>query len=180
VVHYGYWGRWPAAFVDRANAAFRVPGETILLLASFPCIIARTATDPDLAGGPLPVRWAKTLGFCARLNGGRPVLGALTGLLFRNSRRSAGARRRLFLPGITEPVTIFFARFVSHANHRRAHGGCCADPWRKIHGVQLSWGGSLVTAIPAAGYCFGQHLAGWSGDIRRFRPWWPRFCVGGS
>ena len=129
VVHYGYWAVGVALLVE--NAGVPVPGETILLLASF---LAYSSTNCDFHGSlwwrPLPPRWATTWGLLLGYYGGRPLLERYQ-TVFRIQDATLARGEELFAR--YGAVTIFFARFVF--GMRIIAGplaGVLRMPWRKF------------------------------------------------
>ena len=108
VVQYGYWAVGAALLLE--NAGIPVPGETILLLASF---LAYSEHDLRLPWIILVATVAATLGdnlgFALGYYGGRPLLLRYQSL-FRIKQTSIQRGEDLFAKyGAT---TVFFARFV--------------------------------------------------------------------
>src|SRR5579884_26851 len=108
VVEYGYWAVGGALLLE--NAGIPVPGETILLLASF---LAYSEHDLRLSWIMLVATIAATLGdnlgFALGRHGGRPLLARYQSL-FRIHRTTVERGERLFER--YGPLTVFFARFV--------------------------------------------------------------------
>ncbi len=135
VVHYGYWAVGVALLLE--NAGVPLPGETILLMASFlaysehdlrlPWIIV-VATVVTTVGG--------SLGFALGQYGGRPLLERYQ-RVFR-IRQTTVARGEVLFEKYGS-VTIFFARFVFGMRlDCRAAGGSAAHAVAKIPGVEFS------------------------------------------
>ncbi len=165
VVHYGYWAVAAALLIE--NVGVPVPGETILLLASFlafsqqelhlPWIIV-VATVVNAVGG--------SLGYALGNYGGRP-------LLQRYQRRfhvspAALARGENLFERFGAP-TIFFARFIFGL--RLIAGplaGVMRMPWRKFLVWNFFGAAAWVTVISSAGYLFGRHWHRVEHYIKRF------------
>ena len=76
LTHYGYWAVGPALLLE--NAGLPVPGETILLLASFLAYSEhRLALPSIILVGIVAPKWADNLGFAIGFYGGRPCLSAI-------------------------------------------------------------------------------------------------------
>jgi len=165
VVQYGYWAVGAALLVE--NAGVPVPGETILLLASF---LAYSEHDLRLPWIILVATIAATLGdnlgFALGYYGGRPLLVRYQGL-FKIQNRTIERGEKLF--ACYGAVTIFFARFVF--GMRIIAGplaGVLRMPWRKFMVFNFLGAAMWVTVISTAGYLFGQHWERLAQDVKRF------------
>lgn len=165
VVHYGYWAVGAALLAE--NAGVPVPGETILLLASF---LAYSEHDLRLPWIVLIATIAATLGdnlgFALGYYGGRPLLVRYQAL-FRIQDRTLERGEKLFAR--CGAVTIFFARFVF--GMRIVAGpmaGVLRMPWRKFMVFNFLGAALWVTVISGAGYLFGQHWERLAQNVRRF------------
>lgn len=154
VVQYGYWAVAAALLLE--NAGVPVPGETILLLASF---LAYSQQELQLSWIIVVATIAATLGdnlgFALGYYGGRPLLMRYQSL-FRIHDKTLARGESLFAR--FGPVTIFFARFVF--GMRIVAGplaGVLRMPWRRFLVFNFLGAGVWVTAISAAGYLFGRH-----------------------
>ena len=165
VVQYGYWAVGVALLIE--NAGIPVPGETILLLASFlaysqhelrlPWIIV-VATGAAALGD--------NLGFALGYYGGRRLLVRYQAVF---KIRDATLARGEDLFERYGAVTIFFARFVF--GMRIIAGplaGVLRMPWRKFTVFNFLGAGLWVTAISSVGYLFGQHWQRLERDVKRF------------
>jgi membrane-associated protein len=165
VVHYGYWAVGAALLIE--NAGIPVPGETILLLASFLAFSQHELQLPwIIVVGTIAATLGDNIGFALGYYGGRPVLER-----YRTAFRIQGATlargEELFARYGT--VTIFFARFVF--GMRIIAGplaGVLRMPWRKFTVFNFLGAAVWVTVISGAGYLFGQHLSRLERDIRLF------------
>lgn len=164
VVHYGYWA--VAAFLLVENVGVPVPGETVLLLASFlaysehelqlPWIIV-VATLVTAVGG--------SLGFAIGWHGGRPLLDRYL-MTFRIQRSAVMRGENLFVR--YGAPTIFFARFVFGIRIIAGPlAGVLRMPWRKFLIYNFLGGGAWVAVVAGAGYMFGRHWARLERDIKR-------------
>jgi membrane protein DedA with SNARE-associated domain len=164
VLHYGYWA--VAAFLLIENIGVPVPGETILLLASFlaysehelklPWIIV-IATVVTSVGG--------SLGFALGFHGGRPLLDRYLSA-FRIRPTAVVRGENLFAR--FGALTIFFARFIFGL--RLIAGplaGVLRMPWRKFLIWNFLGAAAWVSVICGAGYLFGRHWGRLERDISR-------------
>ena len=151
LVHYGYWAVAVALLLE--NAGLPVPGETILLMASF---LSYTEHELHLSWiiliGTVAATLGDNLGFALGHYGG-------PALLERYRHFKAGARavrrgERLFAR--YGAVTILFARFVF--GMRIVAGplaGVLRMPWKKFAVFNLLGAMLWVTVISVVGYTFG-------------------------
>jgi len=156
-----------AAALLLENAGVPVPGETVLLLASF---LAYSERDLQLSWVIVVATIAATLGdnlgFALGYYGGRPLLGRYQSL-FRIQDKTLARGESLFAR--FGAVTIFFARFVF--GMRIIAGpmaGVLRMPWRKFLAYNFLGAAVWVTVIAGAGYLFGQHWGRLARDVRRF------------
>lgn len=165
VVHYGYWAVGAALLLE--NAGIPVPGETILLLASFLAYSQHELQLPwIIVVATIAATVGDNLGFALGYYGGRRLL-ARYQATFRIS--DATLRRGEGLFARYGAVTIFFARFVF--GMRIIAGplaGVLRMSWRKFTVFNFLGAGLWVTAISGAGYLFGQHWHRLERDIKRF------------
>jgi len=165
VVHYGYWAVGAALLIE--NAGIPVPGETILLLASFLAFSQHELQLPwIIMVGTIAATLGDNIGFALGYYGGRPVLERYR-TAFRIQDATLARGEELFARYGT--VTIFFARFVF--GMRIIAGplaGVLRMPWRKFTVFNFLGAAVWVTVISGAGYLFGQHLSRLERDIRLF------------
>jgi len=165
VVHYGYWAVGAALLIE--NAGIPVPGETILLLASFLAFSQHELQLPwIIVVATLAATFGDNIGFALGYYGGRPVLERYR-TAFRIQDATLARGEELFARYGT--VTIFFARFVF--GMRIIAGplaGVLRMPWRKFTVFNFLGAAVWVTVISGAGYLFGQHLSRLERDIRLF------------
>ncbi|MGA2856125.1 MAG: DedA family protein [Candidatus Sulfotelmatobacter sp.] len=154
LVHYGYWAVAVALLVENAGAP--VPGETVLLLASF---LAYAEHELQLgwiiAVGTIAATLGDNLGFALGYYGGRPLMNRYQSV-FRIQRRTLERGENLFAR--FGAVTVFFARFIF--GMRIIAGplaGVLRMPWRKFLAFNFLGAIVWVTAISGVGYLFGQH-----------------------
>ena len=165
VVHYGYWAVGAALLLE--NAGVPVPGETILLLASF---LAYSEHDLQLPWIIVVATLAATvgdnLGFALGYYGGRPLLERYQAF-FRIRNTTVERGENLFAR--YGAVTIFFARFVFGLRIIAGPiAGVLRMPWRKFTVFNFLGAGLWVTVISGAGYLFGQHWGRLERDVKRF------------
>ena len=165
LVQYGYWAVAAALLLE--NAGIPVPGETILLLASF---LAFSEHALDLRWiifvGTIAATLGDNLGFALGHYGGRRLLERYQ-RFFRV--RAATLERGEQIFARYGSVTVFFARFVF--GMRIIAGplaGVLRMPWRKF--LFFNFLGALlwVTVIAGMGYLFGQHWQRLVQDLKVF------------
>ncbi len=165
VVHYGYWAVGAALLVE--NAGIPVPGETILLLASF---LAYSQHELQLSWIIVVATIACTvgdnLGFALGYYGGRRLFSRYQSV-FGISQKTILRGEQLF--DRYGAATIFFARFVF--GMRIVAGplaGVLRMPWRKFLVFNFLGAAVWVSVISGAGYAFGRHWGRLERYIKRF------------
>jgi membrane protein DedA with SNARE-associated domain len=153
LARYGYWAI--AATLLLENAGVPVPGETILVLASFLAYSEHRLNLPYIV---LVATCAATLGdnlgYWAGHKGGRPLLDRYQHYLHVPPRTLQRGERIFARYGAP---TIFFARFV--AGLRIFAGplaGVLRMDWKKFAVFNLLGACVWVTVISLAGYIFGR------------------------
>jgi membrane protein DedA with SNARE-associated domain len=165
VVHYGYWAI--AATLLLENGGVPVPGETILLMASFlaysehelqlPWIIV-VATIVTTAGS--------SLGFAVGHYGGRPLLTRYQSV-FGVPENTIVRGESLFAH--FGAIAVFVARFVFGMRVLAGPlAGALRMPWRKFLLWNFLGAAVWVTVISNVGYLFGRHWTRLMRDIKRF------------
>jgi len=151
LVHYGYWAVAAALLLE--NAGVPVPGETVLLLASF---LAYSERELNLGWiivvGTLAATLGDNLGYAIGHSGGRPLLERHR-KIFRVSDAALARGEKLF--SRYGSVTILFARFVF--GMRIIAGplaGVLRMPWKKFAVFNLLGAALWVTIISLVGYSF--------------------------
>jgi membrane-associated protein len=164
VVEWGYWAVAAALLVE--NAGIPVPGETILLLASF---LAYSEHDLRLswiiAVGTIAATLGDNLGFALGNYGGRRLLARYQSI-FRIQRSTIEQGERLFAR--YGPATVFFARFVF--GMRIIAGplaGVLRMPWKRFIVFNFVGAAVWVGAISSVGYFFGRHWARLESSMKR-------------
>ncbi len=152
LIHYGYWAVAAALLLE--NAGVPMPGETILLLASF---LAYSEHDLHLpwiiVTGTIAATLGDNLGYVLGHRGGRPLLERYQHV-FRIRDATLARGEKLF--NEYGAATIFFARFVF--GMRVIAGpmaGVLRMEWKKFALFNLLGAALWVTAISLAGYLFG-------------------------
>lgn len=165
VLHYGYWA--VGGFLLVENVGIPVPGETILLFASFLAYsehelqlfwIIVVATLVTAVGG--------SLGFALGWHSGRPLLDRYSTTFHM---QPAALMRGENLFARYGAVTIFFARFVFGLRIIAGPmAGVLRMPWRKFLVFNFLGAGVWVTVIASAGYVSGRHWARMERGIKEF------------
>lgn len=165
VVQYGYWAVGFALLLE--NAGIPVPGETILLLASF---LAYSEHDLRLSWiivvGTIAATLGDNLGFALGNSGGRPLLARYQSI-FRIQKSTIERGEKLFAR--YGPATVFFARFVF--GMRIIAGplaGVLRMPWKRFAVFNFLGAVVWVSVISSAGYFFGRHWDKLERGMKRF------------
>jgi len=165
VVHYGYWAVGAALLLE--NTGIPVPGETILLLASF---MAYSQHELQLSWIIVVATIAATigdnLGFTAGYYGGRRLLDRYQDV-FRIHKATLQRGESLFAR--YGAATIFFARFVF--GMRIIAGplaGVLRMPWKKFLLFNFLGAAVWVIVISGSGYLFGRHWEHLERILKRF------------
>jgi membrane protein DedA with SNARE-associated domain len=152
LVHYGYWAVMATLLLE--NAGVPVPGETVLLLASF---LAYSEHELQLfwiiVAGTVAATVGDNLGYALGHYGGRPLLERYRNI-FRISEEAVARGEELFVRHGS--VAILFARFVFGIRVIAGPvAGVLRMPWNKF-AVFNALGAMLwVTVISVVGYSFG-------------------------
>jgi len=153
LAHYGYWAVAAALLLE--NSGVPVPGETMLLLASFLAYSEHRLHLPYII---LVVVFAATigdnLGFLLGHYGGKPLLERYRKVphVYRTIARGESLIQRY------GSFAIFIARFI--AGMRIIAGplaGVLQMPWRKFAIFNFLGAAVWVTVISSIGYFFGRH-----------------------
>jgi membrane protein DedA with SNARE-associated domain len=165
VVHYGYWAVGGALLLE--NAGVPLPGETILLMASFLAYCEHDLRLPwIIVVATIAATAGDNLGFALGHYGGRPLL-ARYQAFFRIKDATVARGESLFEK--YGSLTIFFARFVF--GMRIIAGplaGVLRMHWRRFAIFNFLGAGLWVTVISVAGYLFGQHWGRLERIVQRF------------
>jgi membrane-associated protein len=154
VAQYGYWAIGIALLLE--NAGIPVPGETILLLASF---LAFSRHELQLGYiilvGVCAATLGDNLGFAIGYRGGRPLLDRYRDF-FRISPGTIARGERLF--DEYGAVTIFFARFIFGLRVIAGPlAGVLRMQWKRFAIFNLLGAALWVSVIAGVGYKFGKH-----------------------
>jgi membrane-associated protein len=165
LVHYGYWAVAGALLLE--NAGVPVPGETVLLLASF---LAYAERDLRLGWivvvGTLAATVGDNLGYAIGNYGGRPLLERYRNV-FRIRDVELARGEKLFER--YGSVTILFSRFVF--GMRVIAGplaGVLRMPWKRFVVFNFLGAALWVSGISLAGYFFGGNWRTLMHFIKRF------------
>src|SRR5215470_10731102 len=154
IANYGYWAVGGALLLE--NTGIPVPGETILLLASFLSYSRDELQLPYIILiGICAATIGDNLGFAIGYRGGRPLLDRYR-TTFRISEETILRGERLF--DQYGAVTIFFARFIFGLRVIAGPlAGVLRMPWKRF--AVFNFLGALlwVTVISLIGYKFGKH-----------------------
>lgn len=149
---YGYWTLAVALLLE--NAGLPVPGETVLLFASFLAYSERELHMPYIIlVGILAATTGDNIGYWIGHRGGRPLLDRYAHF-FRIRPKTIARGERLFTR--FGSLTIFFARFVF--GMRVIAGpmaGVLRMPWKRFAIFNLLGASVWVTVIALLGYFFG-------------------------
>ena len=153
LAHYGYWAVAAALLLE--NAGLPVPGETMLLLASFLAYSEHHLRLPYIIlVGVCAATLGDNIGFLLGHYGGEPLLERYRQVP-RVHRTLARAERLIQRYG---SFAIFIARFI--AGMRIIAGplaGVLHMPWRKFVVFNFLGAAVWVTVISSVGYFFGRH-----------------------
>jgi membrane-associated protein len=151
LVHYGYWAVAAALLLE--NAGLPVPGETILLMASF---LSYAEHDLQLGWiilvGTVAATLGDNLGFAIGYYGGSALLERYR--YFKAGSAAVARGEKLFAR--YGAITILFARFIF--GMRIIAGplaGVLGMPWKKFALFNLLGAILWVSVISSVGYMFG-------------------------
>jgi membrane protein DedA with SNARE-associated domain len=151
---HGYWTLAITLLLE--NAGIPLPGETMLLFASF---LAYQHHELNLAliimVGTAACTLGDNLGYWIGFHGGRPLLHRYQ-KLFRVSDRKIETGEKLFER--YGPATVFFARFVFGMRFIAGPlAGVLRMQWRRFVLFNFLGAALWITVIASVGYLFGQH-----------------------
>jgi membrane-associated protein len=154
ITDYGYWAVGISLLLE--NAGLPLPGETILLLASF---LAYSQDELQLPYIILVAVCAATLGdnlgYAIGYRGGRPLLDRYRHV-FRIRPATIERGERLF--DEYGSATIFFARFIFGLRVIAGPlAGVLRMPWKRFAVFNFLGAVLWVSVISAVGYKFGKH-----------------------
>jgi membrane-associated protein len=152
--HYGYWTLAVALLLE--NAGLPVPGETVLLFASFLAYSQHQLTLPGvIIVGLLAAVAGDNIGYGVGRWGGRRLLVRYQ-RLFRIHPETIERGERLFAR--YGPATVFFARFVF--GMRVIAGplaGVLRMHWERFVTFNALGATTWVVTVSLLGYTFGKH-----------------------
>jgi membrane protein DedA with SNARE-associated domain len=165
LVHHGYWA--VAIMLLFESAGLPLPGETILLLASFLAYSEHELRFPwIIVVATLATTLGGALGFVLGRHGGRPLIERYRHV-FSIRAESVTRGERLFER--YGAATVFLARFLFGMRVLASLlAGALHMPWRKFMLFNFLGATVWVTAMCGAGYLFGGHWGRLADDLRRF------------
>ncbi len=151
---HGYWTLAVALLLE--NAGVPVPGETVLLFASFLAFSEHELRLPFIMLiGTAACTLGDNIGYAVGHHGGRPLLERYQHLL-RIPRRHIKRGERLFAR--FGPVAVFFARFVFGMRVLAGPlAGVLRMPWNRFVLFNFLGAATWVVVISTVGYLFGRH-----------------------
>jgi membrane protein DedA with SNARE-associated domain len=164
LVHYGYWA--VAALLLLEGAGLPLPGETILLLASFLAYSQHELQLPwVIVVGTVASALGGEIGFALGQRGGRPLIERYRHLF---SIRSETVERGDRLFERYGAAAVFLGRFLFGMRLLASLlAGALHMPWRKFVLFNFLGAAVWVSAICGAGYLFGGHWGRLAHDLRR-------------
>jgi membrane protein DedA with SNARE-associated domain len=164
IVAYGYWAVGAALLLE--NAGIPMPGETILLLASFMAYSQHELKLPwIIAVATIAATLGDNLGFALGYYGGRPLLARYQSL-FRLKQSTLDRGEKLLAR--YGPATILVARFVF--GMRIIAGpmaGVLRMAWKRFLIFNFLGAVLWVSVISSVGYFFGRHWNRMENVIKR-------------
>lgn len=164
VVQYGYWAVAGTLLLE--NMGVPLPGETILLIASFAAYSEKSLSLAwIIVIATIACTAGDNLGYFIGFRGGRSLLMRYQHI-FRIPSGTIQRGERLFEQ--YGPMTVFFARFVF--GMRIIAGplaGVLRMPWKRFLLFNFLGATVWVTVISCAGYLFGQHWERLARNLKR-------------
>ena len=153
-ITHGYWALALTLLLE--NAGIPLPGETMLLFASFLAFEHEGLNlGAIIAVGTAACTLGDNVGYWIGNRGGRPLLHRYQ-RAFRISDDRIARGEKLFER--FGPATVFFARFVFGMRVLAGPlAGVLRMPWRRFVLFNFLGAAVWVTAISCLGYFFGQH-----------------------
>ena len=154
LAQYGYWALALTLLLE--NAGVPLPGETILLLASFLAYSERQLSLPwIIVVATVAATLGDNLGFAIGYHGGRPLLERYQSI-FRIRKKTLDRGEELFAR--YGAATVLFARFVFGLRIIAGPlAGVLRMPWRKFLPFNAIGAAIWVMVISGFGYLFGEH-----------------------
>jgi membrane-associated protein len=164
LVHYGYWA--VAAVLLLESAGLPLPGETILLLASFLAYSQHELQLPWIIfTGAMASTVGGEFGFAMGRHGGRPLIERYRNIFSIRAETVERGDRLFEKYGV---VTIVLARFLFGMRVLASLlAGALHMPWRKFFVCNFLGAAVWVTTICGVGYLFGRHLGRLLRDVKR-------------
>ncbi len=165
LVHYGYWAVAGALLLE--NAGLPVPGETVLLLASFLAYSEHELRFPlIILVGTIATTVGGQVGYALGRYGGRPLIERYSHIFHIRAEAVARGDRLFERRGA---ATVFLARFIFGMRVLASLiAGALHMPWRKFELFNFLGALAWVTTICSVGYLFGGHWSRLVHDVRRF------------
>ncbi len=165
LVHYGYWA--VAAVLLLENAGAPLPGETVLILASFLAYSEHELSLPwVIVVGIVATTVGGEFGFALGRHGGRPLIERYRDVFHINAETVERGDRLFERYGA---ATVFLARFIFGMRVLASLlAGALHMSWRKFSLFNFLGAAVWVTAICGAGYLFGGHWGRLAHDLKRF------------
>jgi membrane protein DedA with SNARE-associated domain len=165
LVHYGYWA--VAGVLLLENAGVPLPGETVLLLASFLAYSERELQLPwVILVGIVATTVGGEFGFALGRHGGRPLIERYR-QVFSIRAESVARGEKLFER--YGAATVFLARFIFGMRVLASLlAGVLRMPWRRFVLFNFLGATVWVTAVCGVGYLFGRHWGRLVRDLKRF------------
>jgi len=165
IAHYGYWAVGGALLLE--NMGIPVPGETILLLASFLAYSRHELQLPlIIVVGVCAATLGDNLGYAIGYRGGRVLFDRYRSV-FRINAETIQRGELLFER--YGAITIFFARFIFGLRVIAGPlAGVLRMPWKRF--AVFNFLGALlwVTVISVVGHKFGKHWDTLTEYLERF------------
>lgn len=154
LVQYGYWALALTLLLE--NAGVPLPGETILLLASFLAYSERQLSLPwIMVVATIAATLGDNLGFAIGYHGGRPLLERYQSI-FRIRNKTLARGEELFAR--YGAAAVLFARFIFGLRIIAGPlAGVLRMPWRKFLPFNVIGAAIWVVVISGLGYLFGEH-----------------------
>jgi membrane protein DedA with SNARE-associated domain len=165
LVHYGYWA--VAALLLLESAGVPLPGETILVLASFLAYSEHELRLPwVIVVGTVASTLGGEFGFALGRYGGRPLIERYRHIFAIRAETVERGDRLFERYG---SGTVFVARFLFGMRVLASLlAGALHMRWQKFALFNFLGAAVWVTAICGTGYLFGGHWGRLAHDLRRF------------
>ncbi len=160
---YGYWTIALALLLE--NAGVPVPGETVLLFASFLAYSQNELRLPwIIVIGTLAAACGDNIGYAIGRHGGRPLLNRWRHVFHLSPRHILRGEHLFNRHG---PLAVFLARFIFGLRVLAGPlAGVLRMRWRAFATFNALGAITWVTAVSLVGYFFGRH---WDKLVRAFK-----------